>query len=182
MSIYDKYTPPAGNGGLFLKLNDGDVVRLRVIGDPIVYENKGKEDGKLTTRYSWPVYNFDEEKVQILSGGATIFNEIAAIAQDDDFPELSKQDIKIKRTGSGFSDTKYAVSAPPKGQELPEDLEQLDLVAIQSKSDFSLNVQTLEDRINGVKPADAGDHVKGKDNLPSDEDMDKPIDLDEIPF
>lgn len=177
--IYKQYTPPAGNGGLFLKLADGDKVRLRIIGDPIVYENVDSKSGKETTRYSWPVYNFDEEKVQILSGGATIYNSIAEIAQDDDFPPLEEQDLKVSRSGSTMQDTKYSVSALPKSLDLPDNLEELDLVAIQSKSEFSRNVQTLQDRVNGVKAAGK----PAKDNLPNDDDIDdKPIDLSEIPF
>lgn len=176
-NIYQTYTPPAGNGGLFLKVNDGDVVRLRVLGDPVVFENE--YEGKLSTRYAWPVYNHDEGKLQVFQGGATIFNEIASIATDEDWGDITETDIKVGRKGQG-TDTKYSVQPAPKAQPVPEDLEELDLVAIISKSEFSRNVQTIEDRMNGAKPTN---NKPGQDNLPNDEDIDdKPIDLDEIPF
>jgi hypothetical protein len=177
MNIYKDYTPPAGNGGLFLKLNDGDSFRLRILGEPVVFENE--YEGKLSTRYGWPVYNHDAEAQQILQGGATVYNAIAELATDDDWGDPSEYDVKVGRKGSGLNDTKYSVTPMNKSQEVPKDLEDLDLVAVISKSEFSHNVQLLSERINGAKPA----AKPAKDNLPKDDEVtDEPIDLDEIPF
>lgn len=174
MNIYKDYTPPAGNGGLFLKIEDGQTVRLRITGAPVVFENE--YEGKLSTRYAWPVYNHDEEKTQVFQGGATIYNAIAEIAQDDEWGDIEETDIKISRKGTG-TDTKYAVTPCPKNQEVPKNEEELDLVAIIGKSEFSHNVQLLEDRIKGAKPA-----AKPQQDVVLEDIDDKPIDLTDIPF
>lgn len=175
-NIYKDYTPPAGNGGLFLKIEDGENVRLRVLSkEPVVFESDYL--GTLSTKYAWLVYNHDEEKVQIFQGGATIYNAIAALATDEDWGDPTEYDIKVGRKGVQ-KETKYSVQPTNKSKEVPADLEDVDVLGIINKSDKNVNVQMLSDRIAGATPA----QKQPKDNVPTVEDVDNPIDLDDIPF
>lgn len=161
-SVYAANKPQSSGDGLFLKLKDGDNVRLRVLGLPAVFDSE--YEGKVSTKYSWPVYNHDEEKVQVFQGGATIYNALNALVQDEDWGDPVEYDIKVSRTGKG-TDTKYSVSPSPKSKEVPDDIEQIDVVAITASSPFASNVRRLGEK---------------KDEAP--EDVDGAISLDEIPF
>jgi hypothetical protein len=176
MSVKDIYNEnePSGSG-LFLKLKDGDNFRVRVLGLPAVYDstfvNKDTQEKTVSTKYAWPVYNFDTEKVQILQGGATIYNALNALIQNEDWGDPVEYDIKVGRTGSGLNDTKYSVTPSPKSKKLPEEMEDIDVVAITKKSDYNENV-----------------HLLGQMFEPLEEDVvledieDKPVDLENIPF
>jgi hypothetical protein len=166
---------PTSGSGLFLKLKDGDDVRMRILGLPAVYDNvfvdKDSKERTVSTKYAWPVYNFDAEKVQVMEGGATIYKALNSLIQDEDWGDPVKYDIKVARTGSGFSDTKYSVTPSPKSKELPKVLEDIDVVEISRKSDFHEDVHLLGEMFQPVK----------KDVVPEDID-EGGIDLSEIPF
>lgn len=176
MSVKDIYNDnePSGSG-LFLKLKDGDNFRVRVLGLPAVYDSTftDKETQKKTvsTKYAWPVYNFDTEKVQVLQGGATIYNSLNALIQNEDWGDPVEYDVKVARTGSGLNDTKYSVTPSPKSLTLPKEMEDIDVVAITKKSDYNKNV-----------------HLLGQMFEPAEEDVvledieDTVINLDSIPF
>lgn len=157
---------PVSAGGLFLKINDGENVRLRVLDIPVAFDSE--YEGKISRKWAWPVYNHDEEEVQIFQGGSTIFNQIEALVQDDDWGDPVEYDIKVSRSGTG-TDTKYNVSPSPKSKDVPTDIEMPNVVAVISKSPSASNVRKL------------GEAPTQKDVVLEDID-DKPIDLSEIPF
>jgi len=148
MSIKDIYSEnePSG-GGLFLKLKDGDSFRVRFLGLPAVYEStftdKDTQKKSVSTKYAWPVYNFDAEATQVLQGGATIYNALNSLIQNDDWGDPSEYDVTVGRTGSGLNDTKYSVTPLRKSLDLPKEMEDIDVVAITQKSDYNQNVHLL---------------------------------------
>jgi len=157
---------PVSTGGLFLKINDGETVRLRILDLPVAFDSE--YDGKVSKKWAWPVYNHDEGETQILQGGSTIYNGINALIQDDEWGDPVEYDIKIGRTGTG-TDTKYAVNGARKSEDVPEDVDVPEVVNIIAKSPSATNVRKL------------GEAPVQKDVVLDDID-DEPVDLSEIPF
>jgi hypothetical protein len=179
MGAYD-YKPEGGSGGLYLKFLDGDSFRLRIIGEPVVFDND--YNGNLSTKYAWPVYNHDNETVQILQGGVTIFNMIAGLVKDEDWGDPTQYDIKVSRSGSTKDDTKYTVSPSPKSKDLPKDLEGIDLVEKISASPNAYRVELLSKVVAAGKRTESDENKKTSDDVVIDDVEDGPINLDEIPF
>jgi len=124
-SIYQTHRPTSG-GGDFLKIKDGDKVKVRIASEPVgtLY----KQGDKL--RYAWVVWNREANCAQILTSGISIYNQIADIVEDwqEDPQEF---DVTIKRTGSGPTDTSYSVTpvkkSDPLTKEQQEAVSKLDL-------------------------------------------------------
>lgn len=100
-SIYATYKP--AGGGDYLKLRDGDKIKLRIVSEPAisVYREGDKP------RYSWVVWNRDEKKAQVYTAGISVYRQIADLTEEWGNPQ--DFDITIKRTGSGMQDTEYSV-------------------------------------------------------------------------
>lgn len=102
MSIYGDHKP-AGGSGDYLRLKDGDKVKLRIASQPVITVYKEGD----RPRYAWTVWNRDLERAQVFAGGSSIYNQVADLV--DDWGEPTEFDVTIKRTGSGMNDTEYAV-------------------------------------------------------------------------
>lgn len=180
MGAYDY--KPENSGGIYLKLKDGDSVRMRIIGEPVVFDSVFSKEGepdKVSTRYAWPVYNHDEEKVQVFQGSATVFSAIAALAKDEDWGDPEKYDIKVSREGSGASDTRYSVSPSPKSKDLPEEMEELDVI---EKIAASPNNQRVDLLSNVVKAGKREEKPEEQKDVVIDDVDEGPVNLDDIPF
>lgn len=185
MSIYGEYKPPSTGGGLYLKFEDGDNIKLRIMSEPVVYNNDFQ--GQISTRYAWVAWNYEEEKAQILQGGVNMFKDIANIAEEEDWGDPLKPNnpyaLKIRRAGTG-TDTKYMVTpTPAKSAEIPKEVQaavdDIDLIESISASPNAHQVNWLRDVVSGK--ADQAP-AKKDDVTIEDVDSDKPIDLSEIPF
>lgn len=168
VDIKDLYAKnkPAGGNGLFLKINDGETVQLRILDLPTIFQSE--YEGKVSTKYAWPVYNHNDQKVQILQGGSTIYNAVNDLIQDDDYGDPTEYDIKVSRTGTGM-DTKYGVLPPRNSKDVPEELDVPDVTAVITASPFASGAHKL------------GESPVSKDVVLDDID-DEPIDLSEVPF
>lgn len=174
-SIYKSYRP-GDTSELYLKLRDGDNVKLRIYSEPAIVVYKAGQ----RPRYAWVVINHENKRAQVFNGGVSIYNQIADLVEDWGSP--TEFDIRIKRTGSGQFDTEYSVTpvkvptAPTKEQEAEAD--KIDLLnATKGKwlADY-LKDNTLPDPISD----EAVDEVVP---MPADgEDISDMIDPDNIPF
>lgn len=111
---YASYTPPAGGGGLFLKVEDGKTLKLRLASEPYVFQSvygEG-ENATVSTKYAWAVWNYEEQKAQILQLPVTGFRTIQALATDEDWGDPVGYDIKVSREGTG-KETKYHINPSP---------------------------------------------------------------------
>lgn len=100
-SIYKRHNPGNTNG-LYLKLGDGDKVKLRIVSAPAI--SVYKEGDK--PRYSWIVWNRELKKPQVYSSGISVFRQIADL--EDEWGAPTDFDITIKRTGL-MMETEYSV-------------------------------------------------------------------------
>jgi len=171
-NIYETHQP-GGGAGDFLKLKDGDKVKMRIASEPAISVYKEGD----RPRYAWVVYNRDANKVQVYSAGVSVFKQIAALVEDWGMP--TEFDIRIGRTGSGINDTEYIVTPVKESKDLTEEqlaeVDKVDLVKV-------IKGKWLQDfEEDGQLPAPIAElEMDEEDPLPSDDDA--PIDLDNIPF
>lgn len=114
---------PKGSG-LYLKFTDGDEFKLRVLTlDPIVSESSWEKGDEpiISTKFSFIVWNFTEDKPQILSVGPGLLNRFVKLHQEPDLPSLNKMDVKIKATGEQLN-RRYEVITLPEAQGITRDM------------------------------------------------------------
>lgn len=173
-SIY-KTHKPGNSDDLYLRLKDGDSVRLRIFSEPaIVLFKEGQKP-----RYAWVVINHDKGKAQVYGAGVSVYSQIADLAEDWGSP--TEFSIVVKRKGAGQFDTEYSVMplktpiAPTTAQE--EEAAKIDLLnATKGKwlADY------VED---GELPAPVTDGGSVPDEIvPVPDDTDAPLDISSIPF
>jgi hypothetical protein len=75
---------------------------------------------KSKNRYAWIVIDRKDEKVKILEVGWSVYEQLLALAKDEEYGELQGYDIKIKKTGESL-ETSYQVVASPKKTAISED-------------------------------------------------------------
>lgn len=119
-SIYATYKAGGDGAGLYLKLADGDSVKLRIASEPAIFEQTFTDAEGVTTvstRFAWIVWNRAEGKAQVFSGGKSIFNQIAELYEE--WGEPTGFDITIKRSGT-MLETRYSVNPAPKSVDLTD--------------------------------------------------------------
>lgn len=130
---------------LFVNLQAGKKVRLRILDYPFVSTAQYANSDKLSTRFTFEVYNYETKSVQLLSKGVSIFNQIKAIVEEygEEFP--MDCDIIITTEGAELN-TKYTVVAGRVQEELPKDLSRLDV------AEKVTGAVSLREFIAGKKP------------------------------
>lgn len=173
--------------GLFVKIKEGEPQTLRILTlDPLV-----SRDQWGNTRYSFIVWNWTEDKAQILSKGPGIVKQLQQIHVDNDFEPLNKLDIKISATGEGL-ETRYTVSPLPKAKEMTKSMvEEAKTIDLESKIDNGIRLSKVNegedlpsvDADSGYEQARAtADKIKGIEDTVVEDIGDEPINLEDIPF
>lgn len=122
----DKFNRMTGSG-LFIKFRADVPLVLRVLTtDPVVSETEftDRQTGEITlsTRFAFIVYNFTEEKAQILQASPAMARKIGEIHSDDDFGgNIRNVDIKITPSGEGL-ERRYDIQVLPKPRTLTRDM------------------------------------------------------------
>lgn len=102
MNIYQQHKPSGGDD-LYLRLKDGDKVKMRIVSEPAITLYKEGD----RPRYAWVIYNRDLGKPQVYNSGVSVYSQIADLSEE--WGEPTTFDITVKRTGSGMQDTEYSV-------------------------------------------------------------------------
>lgn len=113
----EAYSEETGDGGSgqFIRFTPGETTLMRIVGLPVKFK-KTWEDGRVQTRFAWPVIEYilgpdnkvKERHVKILDGGGSIYGAIKNLANDEEWGDPTTYDIKIKREGEGMQ-TRYNV-------------------------------------------------------------------------
>lgn len=182
--INSKYPSLGGGGGTFLKLNDGDTVKVRIMSDPVYFDNDFK--GDLTPRIAWVIWNHDENKAQIWATNGATYNSIKDLVSDDEYGDPQKYDIKITRTGT-MQQTRYSVRPGTARDPLSVDqikaCEAIDPIEVIGRSQTAQHVMWLEEhREEKNKPDDSEEQPAKKVDTVIEDIGDEPINLDDIPF
>jgi hypothetical protein len=165
MSIYETHKPVQGKGD-YLKLRDGDRVKVRFASEPAVVTYDGEK-----IRYQWVVFNRSDKKAQIYEAGTQVFSQLA-----DLYPEWGEPtdfDVTISRSGSGQFDTSYTVTPSPKSTALTEKEKELVATALENfpgkksrwLADVEADGQLPERLLTGTK-TDTGDPPLGEEDIP----------------
>jgi hypothetical protein len=115
MSGWDKMRQSKENsGGSFIKLKDGDAVEGVFIGDPHCYYQIFKDKKEYASWVDGSSFRFKITFLQkvgktwekkIFQGGSTVRNDLVDIKEEYGLNNV----FKIKRSGSGKEDTRYAI-------------------------------------------------------------------------
>jgi hypothetical protein len=187
-NIYKEYEAPAGEGGVFLKFEDGKPVKLRVASEPYIFRNvfKDKATGKETesVKYAWVVYNLTAEAAQILQLPVTGFKALQKIAADDDWGDPTGSNMNVKRDGTG-KNTVYTVYPSP--NKTPLTKEQMEQIATVDLPKAIENAITLVEAHKGTplpapKPREDEAQPPTDTVIGPDADLSGDIDLNDIPF
>lgn len=170
-----------GGSGLFLKFEAGRPVTLRILTvDPVVqnqeYEDATTGEITLTTKFCFVVYNFTDEKAQILSATPTMARKIGELHVDPEFgADIKKIDIRISPTGEKLT-RRYDIQVLPKARELTNP-------QIEEAREIKFDEKVKDgQRMSFYDPAKAEPKKKEEDIVIEDIDIDEPINLNDIPF
>jgi len=171
-SIYSKHKPVGSTEDLYLKLKDGDAVKMRIYSEPVITLYK---EGQ-RPRYAWTIINHNTKKPQVFNAGVSIFSQIADLTEE--WGDPTEFDIIVRRKGSGMQDTEYSVvpvknpTAPTKEQEAEAD--KIDLLnATKGK-------WLREYEEDGELPAPI--YSEAEEDKVVEPTEGEPISLDDIPF
>ncbi len=190
--------------GKYLKFEAGKPVTVRILTkDPVIQQREftDKKNGEvnLRTSFCFIVWNFTDERAQILSAGPSMAKTFQTIGKDEDFgANLQKCDIKISPEGEMLARSYDINVLRHSGSEKP-----LTAAMVEEAKQINLDndVQDNRGRLShweptGVKPG-VQQHPpqEGVDSQPSYDDQppahldtviedigDEPINLDDIPF
>lgn len=157
-NMYGKYTPPAGTGGSYLKLKDGESAKIRIFSDEPLVRNDNFQ-GKPTTRYTWVIYNLSENKAQIMDQSVLVYKSIENMALSE-WGDPCSYNVQIKRTGEGTA-TRYFFTPLPHSQSLTAEQE-AECQAIDLKAKYPTGILLSE--------AYEGKEVPPAPNNPNDSD------------
>ena len=170
-NVYGQYTPPTSGGGKYLKIDDGQTVKLRILDYPVIFTKQFPGSENLSTRYAWVVFNQDTQEAQSFEQGILFFRKIQALSLDPDWGDTSNYDVKVTRMGTG-TETEYAVNPSPKSEPLTkEQLEKVAAINLQSIHEGSI---PLSEAVKGTKPVTK--------DVAIEDISDDPISLGDIPF
>lgn len=177
---WGKVTKPS----VFLKFEVDKPLTLRVLTvDPIVFnsefEDKKTGEVNVTTKFAFIVYNFTEEKAQILQATPLVAKKISEIHADPDFGEnIRDVDIKISPTTGSNGFRQYDVQVLPKARTLTNE-------QIEEAKAIDLDAKIEGDRMSFYNKADVATRNSVEPAVPDvvvDDVGDQPINLDDIPF
>lgn len=187
---YKDYQPPASEGGLFHKFEDGVTYVFRLASEAVVFNTEfvaPNGESNISTKYAWTAWNVAEKKAQVLQLPVTAYRQIAALATDDEYGDPTKYSLKITRTGTGV-ETKYSVVPSPNKTELkdldpeaPAECSKIDLIDIQRKGKGNSQVMWLSEAAAGTKQDTSHADTKAVQDVMMNDDQ-APIDLSKIPF
>lgn len=180
--------------GKFLKFEAGKPVTIRILTkDPVVQERVFEGDGEtnIRTSFCFIVWNFTDERAQILSAGPSMAKTFQRVGTDEDFgANLQKCDIKISPEGEKLQRTYDINVIRHSGNEKP-----LTGAMIKEAQEINLDedVKDNKGRLSRwqptAKPQPKAQPAAQDDTPPAEPDevvedfpLDEPVNLDDIPF
>lgn len=170
-------------GGLCVKFQADKPLTLRVLTvNPVVYtetfEDKKTGEVNPTTKFAFVVYNFTEEKAQILQATPNMARKIGSLHIDPDFgANIRKIDIKISPTGEKL-ERRYDIQVLPNARDLTnEQIEEARAIDLDDKFPNG-------GRMSIYEPADTPLTDAAEATKPDvvETEMPEKINLDDIPF
>lgn len=188
INIYKEYEAPSGDGGQYLKFEAGKAVKIRIASEPYIFRDvyKDKVTGKTreSVKYAWVVFDFGADQAKIMQLPVTGFKALQAIAADDDWGDPTKYNLTVIPQGAGKERVYQINPAPVKGELSAEQLEKV--VQIELAKAIPNAIPLVEAHKGKALPApvprEESPAGAGSDAVPTDAEVDGPINLDDIPF
>jgi len=181
--ISKKYPTINTGGGLFLKIADGETVKVRLVSDPIYFDNIFKDT--MTSRFAWVIWNHDAQTAQIWATNGATYNSIKDLVLDEEYGDPSEYDIKITRTGVE-QQTRYSVRPGTKRYDLTDkekaECDKLDPIQLIDKADSTQHVMWLEEHREEKKLSGREQAKKVRDALGNEDPEEEEINLEDILF
>lgn len=188
------YNPPS-NSGTFLKLNDGETVKVRITSLPVIFQNEYNqgEEVNISTRFAFIIWNHDDNKAQIWqTNGATYGQQISPLLEDEEYGDWRKYDVKISRSGEK-AQTRYSVRPGVKQYDLEDEqldaVGSIDIIALLNKQDSNSQVMWLNEwremeEEARKKPAksEMESLEKAGNAIHRDDEDEEPVNIDDVPF
>jgi len=135
--IPENYSEPSSGSGHYTKIEEGKKVKLRVLASPIQGflkwttepkpvrwpltdkepQRKDWKDDNAKLFWAMPVWNYGTSQIEVWEvTQKSIRQEIASLAQNEDWGSPVEYDLTVSRTGSGL-ETKYQVHPSPHRQQ-----------------------------------------------------------------
>lgn len=132
--------PESANGGLFVKIDPDTEVRLRFVGDPYCFVKAFREGEAPKPRWASRCILVNKEsktfEAKVFEFGPQVKAQIANLYNDEDWGDVTKYDVSIKREGSRM-DTKYTVvpnQKSPADKDALAEAEKIELVKLVDKN------------------------------------------------
>ena len=131
--------PESANGGLFVKIDPDTEVRLRFVGDPYCFVKAFREGEAPKPRWASRCILVNKEaktfEAKVYEFGPQVKAQIANLYNDEDWGDVTKYDVSIKRKGSGM-ETEYTVvpkQKSPVDKDALAEAEKIELVKLVDK-------------------------------------------------
>lgn len=180
---FSKVTKPS----LFVKFEAGKPLVLRVLTvDPVVstqtFEDEKTGETSVNTKFGFIVYNFTDEKAQILSATPNMAKKIGELHVDEDFgANIRKIDIKISPTGEKLK-RRYDIQVLPKTNELTNaQIKEAQAIDLDEKIEGGSRM-SLYDPKDFNKPEEKPTPAENDAEVEIEDIGDEPVNLDDIPF
>lgn len=182
------------SSGVYLKFEAGKPLTLRVLTvDPVVYQSefvdKETDEVTLSTKFAFIVYNFTDNKAQILQATPNMAKKIGELHVDPEFgSNIRKIDIRISPTGEKLM-RRYDIQVLPKTREMTkEQIDEARSINLDEKMEKEHGTRMsfwdpkkTDDKTGYEKARETADALKGLDEEIA-ESNDAPINLEDIPF
>ena len=109
MGSYSDYK----ESSIYVRLKEGEN-RVRIVTEPYFVKKSFKEGEAPKERFAWVVLDRSDGEVRYLSVGPQIMGQVVALVNDEDYGDPKKYDLKIRREGASWQDTRYQVIPGPK--------------------------------------------------------------------
>lgn len=131
--------PESASSGLFVKIDPDTEVRIRFVGEPYSFMKAFKDGDPLKPRWASRCVVVNKEAktfdAKVIEFGPQVKMQIANLYNDEDWGDVTKYDVSIRREGDGMS-TKYTVVPKQKAAgnaEAIAEAEKIDLVKLVDK-------------------------------------------------
>lgn len=182
IEAYRKYTAPKTVGSYF-KLEDGESAKIRIASDCYVYMD-AYQGQKPSPKYAWVIWNFNEQRPQVLQASVRVFETIQGYILDEEWGDPTEYSLTIKRDGVEKL-TKYIITPSPNKATLSS---LLNTDELEKLATFDIR-ETLKDKelISLAEAADGAEaplpgQAASGDTVITDLDTSQNVNLDDIPF
>lgn len=149
---YESHRPVSG-GGLYFKPEAGKAYKIRLVGEPVVFQNTYEEN--TSTRYAWVIWNHTDEEAQIFQLPPSGYRAVYDLAVSE-WGDPETYDLSYKKTGERL-ETRHSINPMPKSAELTEEqLEKckaLDLKEAIGKSPSASHVYYISEADGQIEDA-----------------------------